>query len=145
MIIKLYRLFRFSVAALLSLACAIGASPAISAESAAPESAAESASTPTTETGLAAVYSDKLHGHRTASGQKYDRNKLTAAHKTLPFGTKVKITNTKNNKSVVLRINDRGPVQPDRVLDISPSAARAIGISRKGMGEVHIQVLNQGG
>jgi len=142
MIIRLYRFPRFSVAALLTLACAISTSNGLSAESAAPATSVESAPAPTTETGLAAVYSDKLHGHRTASGQKYDRNKLTAAHKTLPFGTKVKITNTKNNKSVVVSINDRGPVQPDRVLDISPRAAGALGISRKGMGEVHVQVLN---
>jgi rare lipoprotein A len=142
MIISLYRFSRFSLAALLTLACAISASNGLGAESAAPATSVESAPTLTTETGLAAVYSDKLHGHRTASGQKYDRNKLTAAHKTLPFGTKVQITNKKNNKSVVVSINDRGPVQLDRVLDISPRAARALGISRTGMGEVHVQVLN---
>jgi rare lipoprotein A len=92
------------------------------------------------ETGLAAVYSDKLNGHRTASGQRYDRNQLTAAHKTLPFGTQVKVTNVKNSKSVVVRINDRGPMQAGRVLDLSPRAAKALGISPRGMAEVRVEV-----
>ena len=66
------------------------------------------------ETGLAAVYTDALDGHVTASGQLYDKTKFTAAHKTLPCGTTIKVTNPKNNRSVVLRVNDRGPVRgPD--------------------------------
>ena len=93
------------------------------------------------ETGLAAVYSDKLHGRQTASSERYDRTKLTAAHKTLPFGSKVKVTNTKNNKSVVLRINDRGPTQAGRVLDISPAAAKQLGMGPKSMQEVNVEVL----
>lgn len=92
------------------------------------------------ETGLAAVYSDKLQGRKTASGEVYDRNKLTTAHKSLPFGTKVKVTNVKNDKSVVLRVNDRGPTQAGRVLDISPAAAKALGISSKGTAEVRVEV-----
>ena len=93
------------------------------------------------ETGLAAVYSDRLNGHRTANGKRYHRNELTAAHKTLPFGTRVKVTNSKNGKSVELVINDRGPRQSGRVLDISPAAAKALGISRHGMAEVSVEVL----
>ena len=89
------------------------------------------------ETGLAAVYSDKLHGKKTASGEVYDRNALTAAHKTLPFGTRVKVTNDKNKKSVTLRINDRGPTQAGRILDISPKAAKALGIKPTAMGGGH--------
>ena len=108
--------------------------PAAPAAAPAPQSASEG------ETGLAAVYSDKLNGRKTASGEVYDRIKLTTAHKTLPFGTKVKITNLKNNKSVVLRVNDRGPTQAGRVVDISPAAAKAIGISTKGMAEVRVEV-----
>jgi len=96
------------------------------------------------ETGLAAVYSDKLTGHRTASGQVYDPAKLTAAHKTLPFGSKIKVTNTKNNKSVVLRINDRGPVQQGRVLDISPAAASKLGIHHNSTSEVTVEVVSLG-
>src|SRR5215475_4810684 len=71
------------------------------------------------QAGLAAVYANALDGHVTASGQIYDKEKLTAAHKTLPYGTKVKVTNPKNDKSVIVVVNDRGPVQASRILDIS--------------------------
>lgn len=94
------------------------------------------------ESGLAAVYSDRLAGHLTASGKRYDPARLTAAHKSLPFGTHVRVTNVKNGRSVVLRITDRGPVQPDRIIDLSPRAARAVGIRRNGMGHVTLQVVD---
>lgn len=97
------------------------------------------------ETGLAAVYSNKLHGRATANGERYDRNKLTTAHKTLPFGTLVRVTNVKNKKSVVLRVNDRGPTQAGRVVDISPKAAKALGMSTRGMAEVTVTVLKPAG
>jgi rare lipoprotein A len=96
------------------------------------------------ETGLAAVYTDTLKGHTTASGQTYDPTKLTAAHKTLPSGTTVRVTNTKNHKNVVLRIADRGPKQAARVLDISPAAADRLEINRRGMGEVTVEVVALG-
>ena len=70
---------------------------------------------------------------------RYDRNKLTAAHKTLAFGTQVTVTNTKNGKSVVLTITDRGPKQANRILDISPRAARSLGIGRHAMAEVKLE------
>ena len=92
--------------------------------------------------GLAAVYSDRLNGHKTASGKRYDKTALTAAHPTLPFGSKVKITNEKNGKSVVVTINDRGPTQPDRVLDISQAAAKKLGIGPKGMAPVTAEVVS---
>jgi rare lipoprotein A len=95
------------------------------------------------ETGLAAVYSDKLHGRKTASGERYNRAGLTAAHKTLPFGTRAKVTNTKNQKTVTVRINDRGPLQAGRILDLSPAAAKALGIRPKGMGEVTLEVVGE--
>lgn len=121
------------------------ATPATAPTPAAPTPAAPAvtpapASASDVENGLAAVYSDKLQGRKTASGETYDRNKLTTAHKSLPFGTKVKVTNVKNDKSVVLRVNDRGPTQAGRVLDISPAAAKALGISTKGMAEVRVEV-----
>ena len=78
--------------------------------------------------GVAAVYSDKLHGRKTASGAKYDKTKLTAAHKTLPFGTRVRLTNEKTGKSAVVTINDRGPHQPDRDFDLSRASALALGM-----------------
>jgi rare lipoprotein A len=92
--------------------------------------------------GLAAVYNDRLNGHKTASGKRYDKTALTAAHPTLPFGSKVKVTNEKNGKSVVVTINDRGPTQPERVLDLSQAAAKKLGISPKGMAPVNVEVVS---
>jgi rare lipoprotein A len=94
-----------------------------------------------TQTGLAAVYSQRLNGHKTASGQHYHADKLTASHPTLPFGTEVKVTNLKNNKSVTVRINDRGPTQPGRIIDLSSSAAHALGIRHSATAEVKIEVV----
>jgi rare lipoprotein A len=104
---------------------------------------APSATTGAAETGLAAVYSDRLQGRKTANGERYDRGRLTAAHKTLPFGTMVKVVNTRNQKTVTVRINDRGPVQQGRILDLSPAAARMIRISPKGMAEVSAEAVGK--
>lgn len=79
------------------------------------------------ETGIAATYSDK--SGKTNSGEAFDPKKMTAAHRTLPFGTMVSVTNTQNGRSVVVRINDRGPFTRGRVIDVSPAAARALGFS----------------
>ena len=126
------------VTALLSNVAAVAQTPSLvrnpSGTLAAPQATME-------ETGLTAVYSDTLSGHVTASGKIYDPKKLTAAHKTLPFGTRIRVTNTKNGKSVELRITDRGPKQADRILDITPRAARALGIRKLGMGEVKLEVI----
>ncbi len=91
--------------------------------------------------GLAAVYSDKLNGRKTASGQVFSQNKLTAAHPTLPFGTRVKVTNAKNGKSVEVDINDRGPKQAGRVLDMSRAAAAKIGIGPHAMMPVKLELV----
>ena len=96
------------------------------------------------ETGLASVYGNARNGRVTASGEIYDKAKLTAAHKTLPFGTKVKVTNPKNNKSVILLVNDRGPVQRARILDISPAAASRLGFRGRGVHEVTFEVVEVG-
>jgi rare lipoprotein A len=93
--------------------------------------------------GLAAYYSSRLDGHKTASGQRFDQKALTGAHPTLAFGTKVKVTNTKNNRSVVVRINDRGPTQPDRVIDLSRAAAGKLGMTRAGLVPVTLEVVAQ--
>ena len=93
--------------------------------------------------GLAAVYSDKLQGHKTASGQVFNQSKLTAAHPSLAFGTKVKVTNTKNNKTVEVQINDRGPTQAGRVIDMSSAAASKIGLSKKAMVSVKLEVVGE--
>ncbi len=118
-------------------------SPAASDAATASASVGSTSESDKTETGLAAVYSDRLHGRKTASGERYDRNALTAAHKTLPFGTRVKVTNNKNHKTVTLRINDRGPTQAGRILDISPRAARALGMRPTAMAEVTAEVTTE--
>lgn len=102
-------------------------------------------STPNTEsvfTGKASYYADKFHGRYTASGEVFDMNKLTAAHRTLMFGTSVKVTNLWNNKSVIVRINDRGPFKGDRVIDLSKAAARQIDMLAAGVVDVKVEVLD---
>jgi len=91
------------------------------------------------ETGLAAVYSHRLDGHKTASGKTYKPTGMTVAHKSLPFGTKVKITNKGNGKTAEATVTDRGPVQAGRVLDVSPAVAHALGMKRGAMTEVDVQ------
>ena len=79
--------------------------------------------------GIASIYSTREGGTQTASGVKLDDNALTAAHRTLPFGSKVRVTNTKNGQSVVVTITDRGPFVPGRVIDLTPAGARALGFN----------------
>ena len=86
--------------------------------------------------GIASVYSTR-GGNQTASGIKLNDNALTAAHRTLPFGSKVRVTNTKNGRSVVVTITDRGPFVRGRVIDLTPAAARAIGFN--GLAKVTVQ------
>ena len=87
--------------------------------------------------GIASIYFD--HGSKTANGERVDVKTLTAAHKSLPFGTKVRITNRKNGRSVVVRINDRGPFVRGRVIDVTPAGARALGFA--GLTQVTLDVL----
>ena len=89
-------------------------------------------------TGLASYYADSLDGGATASGEPYDKNALTAAHRTLKFGTKVQVTYLKNGKSVEVTINDRGPHVDDRIIDLSGAAASKLGLTDAGIGEVRI-------
>ncbi len=93
-----------------------------------PGSAASYTETINLQPGKASWYGPGFHGRRTASGERFNTNDLTAAHKTLPFGTKVRVTNTKTGRSVVVRINDRGPYAHGRVIDLSKASARSIGI-----------------
>jgi rare lipoprotein A len=91
--------------------------------------------------GKASYYADKFQGRKTASGERYDHNARTAAHRTLPFGTKVKVTNVKNGKSVVVRVNDRGPFVKGRIIDLSRSAFERIGDLRAGVISVRVEVV----
>jgi rare lipoprotein A len=91
------------------------------------------------QVGRASWYGKMFQGHRTASGEAFDTNAMTAAHRTLPLGSWVRVTNLKNRRSVVVKINDRGPVPLDRVLDLSQAAARTLGFS--GVASVKVELL----
>lgn len=93
----------------------------------------------TTRKGLASYYADSYEGKTTANGETYRQGKITAAHKTLPFGTKVEVTNLSNNKSVVVRINDRGPFIRGRIIDLTMAAAREIDMVGAGVAKVKIR------
>jgi rare lipoprotein A len=92
-----------------------------------------------TETGKASFYADKFNGRKTANGERFSNAKRTAAHKTLPFDTKVKVTNLRNGKSVTVRINDRGPFVAGRSIDLSKKAARKIGMVAEGVANVQMK------
>ena len=94
-----------------------------------------------TESGKASYYAMKFQSKKTASGELYDRSKKTAAHKKLPFGTKVRVTNVKNSKSVTVKINDRGPFVKGRIVDLSSSAFSRIADLGAGVIEVKIEVI----
>jgi len=94
------------------------------------------------QTGLASFYADKFEGRQTANGEKYRHSKLTAAHKTLPFGTILKVTNLENDKTVEVRINDRGPFIKGRIIDLSKSAATELEFIQKGIVKVEITTIS---
>lgn len=93
------------------------------------------------ERGLASWYGSKFHGRRTSSGEIYDMHQLTAAHKELPLPTFARVTHLENNRSVVVRINDRGPFVDDRIIDLSYAAAKAIGMAEEGVAPVEVEAL----
>jgi rare lipoprotein A len=99
-------------------------------------------SLPSQQEGLASVYGKHFNGQTTASGERYDSRALTAAHRTLPLGTEIKVTNLENGKSVRVRINDRGPHVRGRIVDLSSNAAAALGFST-GVARVRIEILSQ--
>lgn len=94
------------------------------------------------QTGVASYYGPGFHGRRTANGETFNMNAMTAAHRTLPFGTLVKVTNLSNGKSTVVRVNDRGPYVGNRVIDLSVAAAKEIGSTHSGTARVNLEVLN---
>jgi rare lipoprotein A len=97
-----------------------------------------------TQEGLASYYSQDFQGRKTADGETFDNSKLTAAHRTYPFGTIVRVTNLTTDAAVEVRINDRGPVKQERVIDLTLAAAKAIGIDRAGLGRVRLDVVEWG-
>jgi rare lipoprotein A len=94
------------------------------------------------QTGKASYYADKFEGQPTASGEKYKASKLTGAHRTLPFGTKVKVTNLANNEFVVVTINDRGPFIEGRVIDVSKAAAERLSFFNQGTADVRLEIVD---
>jgi rare lipoprotein A len=96
------------------------------------------------QNGKASFYADKFEGHVTASGEKYKHSKLTAAHKTLPFGTRLRVTNLSNNQSVEVIVNDRGPYAEGRIIDLSKSAAEKLGFINQGLADVKLEVIDAG-
>ena len=97
------------------------------------------------ETGVASWYGPGFHGKKTSSGEVYDMHCLTAAHKTLPLNTSVKVVNLQNNREVTVRVNDRGPFVDDRVIDLSLAAAKQIGLVSDGTGPVRVTVIGEPG
>ncbi|WP_202913019.1 septal ring lytic transglycosylase RlpA family protein [Acuticoccus sediminis] len=91
--------------------------------------------------GTASFYGKRFHGRRTANGERFNMNALTAAHRTLPFGTRVKVTNPATGRSVTVRINDRGPFHGKRTIDLSRAAAAKIGMVDQGVAKVKLEVL----
>ncbi len=94
------------------------------------------------KTGVASYYGAKHQGKRTANGERFDKNSMTAAHRQLPFGTRVKVTNLNNDKSCVVRINDRGPHTRGRLIDLSHEAAARLGMLKSGTARVRVQALD---
>lgn len=94
------------------------------------------------EEGISSWYGKKFHGHRTSSGETYDMYAMTAAHKTLPLPTYVRVTHLKNGRSVIVKVNDRGPFHQGRIIDLSYSAAKKLGITATGTGVVEVAALD---
>jgi rare lipoprotein A len=99
------------------------------------------AQTQAEQTGTASYYAKKFEGRRTSSGEKFSNKKLTAAHKTLPYGTRLKVTNLSNNKSVIVVVNDRLPKKSTRCIDLSQKAAKELDFIRAGKAKVKIEII----
>jgi rare lipoprotein A len=99
----------------------------------------------TVQEGMASWYGAPYHGRATASGERYDQEGLTAAHRTLPFGTQIRVTNLANGRSLVLRVNDRGPFKSERIVDLTRRAARELGFLAAGSAPVRLEVLDGAG
>lgn len=130
-----------ALAALQGCAIPLAKAPGAPAPESAPEVVAPSTEPEPFERGVASWYGLPFHGRRTANGERFDMNALTAAHKTLPFGTLVKVRSLVNGREVVVRINDRGPFTPGRIIDLSHAAAKAIGLLGIGTKRVSLTLV----
>jgi rare lipoprotein A len=132
--------YRSFTAAALALVVTVAAVSAHSAESSYARSDSNtSKSRKWIQVGRASWYGRQFQGHRTASGEAFDLNLLTCAHRTLPIGTLLRVTNLSNRRSVMVRVNDRGPVPTGRIVDLSYGAARSLGFNRKGSVRVRLE------
>ena len=91
--------------------------------------------------GIASHMGHSLHGRKQASGEAHNKNEMICAHKTLPFGTRIRVTNLKTGKSVIVRVTDRGPFGPGRIVDLSLAAAKKINIEKSGIAKVKIEII----
>ena len=91
--------------------------------------------------GVASYYADRLHGRKTASGERFNKNAMTCAHTILPFRTKLRVTNLQNKRTVIVRVNDRGPFKRNRLIDLSPAAAKKLGFIQKGSAKVLVEYV----
>ena len=137
-----------SLPILLSAACALVAAGCVGS---APRFTSRESPSPTSrepvgyrEVGVASYYGDEFDGKKTSNGETYDMHGMTAAHRTLPFNAKVRVTHRVTGRSVIVRINDRGPFKDDRIIDLSYAAARQIGLIGPGTGEVVLEVIEPG-
>ena len=127
---------RILASTMLAAGCAVVPSAPLRDHSAAPSTAV-----PRAEVGLASWYGEFHHGLRTASGEIFDMGAMTAAHRSLPLGTRLQVTNLENGRSARVRVNDRGPYVADRVLDLSRGAARALGMVERGVALVRLELI----
>jgi len=119
-----------------------GSSPRYTfAKNKSPEEAPATTTPEGVEEGMASYYADEFNGRKTSNGETYDMNKYTAAHRTLPFNTRVRVTNVATGKTLVVRINDRGPFKDDRIIDLSLAAAKELEIIGTGTARVRLQVV----
>jgi rare lipoprotein A len=102
------------------------------------------AGAPITMEGIASYYAHDFQGKKTANGEIYNMYQMTAAHRSLPFGTKVKVTNVENKRSIIVRVNDRGPFKLERLIDVSLAAATQLGMTEKGTARVKLEVVEWG-
>jgi rare lipoprotein A len=96
------------------------------------------------EEGMASYYAEEFNGRKTSNGETYDMNEMTAAHRTLPFNARVKVTNVVTGKSVIVRINDRGPFKDNRIIDLSLAAAKSIEVVGNGTAKVRLELVSGG-
>ncbi|MDQ6618185.1 MAG: septal ring lytic transglycosylase RlpA family protein [Pseudomonadota bacterium] len=135
-----YRGFARTLAVCAAIVCTASFSTTGDAEPDQSSRAQQAAKARSPQFGTASVYARMLEGHTTASGEKHEGSDLTAAHRTLPLGTEVRVTNLSNHRAVVVRINDRGPQVTSRIIDLSPAAAAQIGLRSRGKGLARVRL-----